>query len=74
MLESDSTIGGPLRSLARLRRARSRRASSYDQSGGNQDYIWVQPGETVTLLEADGAGCITVVLRHRLRELRAAGG
>lgn len=59
MLESNGTIGGPLRSLARLRRARSWRASSYDRSGGNQDYIWVQPGETVTLLEADGAGCIT---------------
>lgn len=52
-------IGGPLRSLARRRQARSQRASSYDRSGGNQDYAWVQPGETVTLLEMGGASCIT---------------
>ncbi|MBW7882539.1 MAG: DUF2961 domain-containing protein [Caldilineaceae bacterium] len=59
MYESDGTIGGPLRNLAQLRRVRSRRASSYDRSGGNEDFIWIAPGETATLLDTEGAGCIT---------------
>lgn len=59
VLESDGTIGGPLRSLARLRRARSRRAPSCDRTSSNQHYVWVRPSETVTLLETEGAGGIT---------------
>lgn len=38
---------------------RSLRASSWDRTGGNRDYLTIPPGETVTLLEADGPGCIT---------------
>jgi len=49
----------PLRSLFTLSGARSRRASSWDRCGGNRDYIVVGPGETVTLLDHDGPGCIT---------------
>jgi hypothetical protein len=41
--------------------ARSRRASSWDRSGGNMDFVMVGPGQTVTLLEHEGAGCITHV-------------
>lgn len=48
-----------LRSLFTLTGARSRRASSWDRSGGNRDYFTVGSGETVTLLEHDGPGCIT---------------
>jgi hypothetical protein len=51
----------PLRSLFTATGARSRRASSWDRSGGNFDFLVVGPGETVTLLEHDGAGCITHV-------------
>jgi len=61
MRESDGTVGGPLRSVARLRAARSRRASSYDRTGGNNDFVWIAPGESARLLEADGPGCVTHV-------------
>src|SRR5579872_2222145 len=61
MPESDGTIGGPLRSLARLRAARSCRASSYDRRGGNEDFVWIAPGESAGLLDADGPGCVTHV-------------
>lgn len=49
----------PLAGLARQRTARSLRASSYDRSGANQDFVRIGPGETVTLLEHDGPGCLT---------------
>jgi hypothetical protein len=59
MSASDGTLGGPLRNLARLRDVQSRRASSYDRSGGNDDFVWLAPGQTHELLAAEGAGCIT---------------
>jgi hypothetical protein len=40
---------------------RSRRSSSYDRTGGNRDFITVEPGETATLLEVAGAGTVTHV-------------
>jgi hypothetical protein len=49
----------PMRSLFTATGARSRRASSWDRTGGNRDFLTVGPGETVTLLDADGPGCIT---------------
>ena len=48
-----------LRGLARLRNAKRRRASSWDRTGGNRDFISIVPGETATLAEITGAGCIT---------------
>jgi hypothetical protein len=51
----------PLRALFTSTGARSRRASSWDRSGGNQDFIVVGPGQTAVLLEHDGPGCITHV-------------
>lgn len=48
-----------LRDLARLRDSRSRRVSSFDRSGGNQDRLTIAPGETVELAKIDGAGCVT---------------
>ena len=32
---------------------------SWDQSGKNQDYWLIGPGESVTLADIQGAGCIT---------------
>jgi hypothetical protein len=53
------TIGqGTLAGLARLREFKSRRLSSWDRSGGNFDFVAVQPGQTVVLGEIAGAGCI----------------
>ncbi|MDP9440374.1 MAG: DUF2961 domain-containing protein [Actinomycetota bacterium] len=51
---------GALGSLPKLRTARMRRASSYDRSGGNADYVLVQPGETKRFVGLPGAG----VIRH----------
>jgi hypothetical protein len=48
-----------LRDLARLREGRSRRASSYDRSGGNRDHLVIAPGDTAELAAIEGAGCVT---------------
>ncbi|MCX7766368.1 MAG: DUF2961 domain-containing protein [Candidatus Sumerlaeia bacterium] len=45
--------------IARLRHGIRKRASSYDRTGGNNDAFKLAPGETITLAEIDGAGCIT---------------
>jgi len=49
----------PLRGLAKLRDARTRRFSSYDRTGGNDDRLHIEPGETVTIAETTGAGIVT---------------
>jgi hypothetical protein len=49
----------PLRTLFSTPRSEVRRASSWDRTGGNDDYIRIAPGETFTLLEEGGPGCIT---------------
>jgi hypothetical protein len=51
----------PFRSLFTSTGARSRRASSWDRSGGNMDFLVVGPGETVVLLDETGSGCVTHV-------------
>jgi hypothetical protein len=48
-----------LSSLFRRGSARSRRASSYDRTGRNADFLQVGAGETAELLRVDGAGCVT---------------
>ncbi|CDM63230.1 MULTISPECIES: glycoside hydrolase family 172 protein [Rhizobium] len=48
-----------LADLTRTKRARTRRLSSWDQEGRNQDYWLIGPGETVTLADITGPGCIT---------------
>lgn len=55
-----SNLGlSPLRGLAKLRDVRTRRFSSFDTTGGNDDRFHIRPGETVTLGETDGAGIVT---------------
>lgn len=49
----------PLRNLYTLNRNRTRRISSWDRSGGNSDWLRVDPGETATLAEIEGPGLIT---------------
>ena len=46
-------------SLAGIRPGHSRRASSWDRSGGNVDCIKVEPGETDVLADISGSGVIT---------------
>jgi hypothetical protein len=49
---------GGLGSLARLRDARSERSSSWDRTGGNADYVMVQPGERHVMADMRGPGCV----------------
>jgi len=51
---------GSLGSLPKIRDCRVRRASSYDRSGGNADYILIHPSETQCFTELTGAG----IIRH----------
>ena len=52
-------VGGLLADLTRYHEARSGRASSWDQTGRNRDAWVVMPGQTVTLADLEGPGCIT---------------
>ena len=66
-----------LADLARLRPGvRRRRASSYDRSGGNRDWQEIGAGETATIAEMQGPGCVKHIWmtlwcddRHTLRKL-----
>src|SRR5918997_1507154 len=51
--------GSPLGALARLRNVRSKRYSSWDRTGGNDDRLHIQPGETAMLADIDGAGSVS---------------
>ncbi len=53
--------GSSLRDLPRLRSSCRKRASSWDRSGGNDDWLTIEPGQTVTLADTRGAGCINHV-------------
>ena len=46
-------------SLARLRDYKTRRSSSWDRTGGNNDAVPVEAGHTATLLDITGAGVVT---------------
>jgi hypothetical protein len=50
--------GSPLGGLARLRECTTRRISSWDRTGGNDDRLHIRPGESATIAEIGGAGCI----------------
>ena len=65
------SFGSSLRDLPRLRQVRRGRASSWDQTGGNNDNLRLQPGEIRELATIDGPGSIThiwctVALEHGL--------
>lgn len=49
----------PLRGLAKLRKAKTRRFSSHDRTGGNDDRLHIEPGKTVVIGEYEGAGIVT---------------
>ncbi len=50
---------GPLDALSRIVPARSRRSSSYDRSGGNDDWMPLPAGGSLTLLDTAGPGRVT---------------
>jgi Protein of unknown function (DUF2961) len=61
---------------ARLRSYKTRRSSSWDRTGGNNDAVPVEPGASATILETTGAGVVTHLWftinspdRHHLKNL-----
>jgi hypothetical protein len=52
-------MSGFLQNIAIIRHARTGRASSWDQTGRNQDYWVIPPGEEMVLAELVGPGCVT---------------
>ncbi|HEY1985119.1 MAG TPA: glycoside hydrolase family 172 protein [Terracidiphilus sp.] len=48
-----------LLAMARLRNYKTRRSSSWDRSGGNNDAVPVEPGQSATLLDVQGSGVVT---------------
>jgi len=57
--EPEAAAAEELFALARLRNYKTRRSSSWDRTGGNNDAVPVEPGQTATLLELAGAGVVT---------------
>jgi hypothetical protein len=57
--QSDGPSGTQLSTLATPRTYVQKRASSYDRTGGNEDFVKLSAGETITLLDAPGPGNIT---------------
>lgn len=54
-----NSISGIFRDLTHTKHARNGRLASWDQRGKNQDYWEIPAGETVSLGEVEGPGCIT---------------
>lgn len=52
-------IQGLFKDLTKVTKARSGRLSSWDHSGRNQDYWEIPAGESITLGEIEGPGCIS---------------
>lgn len=53
-------MGTALGNLVNLRKCKSKRISSFDRSGGNNDAIRINEGETAVLADISGAG----IIRH----------
>ena len=55
----DSDAANELFALARFRSYKNQRSSSWDRTGGNADWVSVDPGQTATLLDVKSAGVVT---------------
>jgi D-arabinan exo alpha-(1,3)/(1,5)-arabinofuranosidase (non-reducing end) len=51
-------VSGPLARLPLLRTVRSGRSSSWDRSGGNRDFVVVEPGGTTSILDLAQPGTV----------------
>jgi Protein of unknown function (DUF2961) len=74
--EQAPAIHDELFAQARLRSYKTRRSSSWDRTGGNDDSVRVEPGSAATLLDVTGAGVVTHIWftinsedRHHLKNL-----
>jgi len=55
----DRSLGfGSLSNLAKIRDCRAKRVSSYDQTGGNADFVPIKGGESRIIADIKGSGCI----------------
>lgn len=61
-------MSGPLQRISSITPASSRRFSSYDQSGGNDDWVQVPAGSTHVLADIEGSGRITHIWITMLAE------
>jgi hypothetical protein len=59
LAQTDHGHGGLLSGLTSPHDYVQKRASSYDRSGGNDDFVKISPGGKVTLLDDSGPGIIT---------------
>ena len=55
---SNTNLPASLATIAVARDSKRGRVSSYDRSGGNDDRIHIQPGETYEICDIHGCGCI----------------
>jgi len=53
-------LNGPLSNLPRIVYAKTKRISSYDKTGGNKDYLTIDPRKRLSIAEIKGAG----IIRH----------
>src|ERR1700685_945806 len=53
------TAAATLPAYARAQNYRSLKQSSYDRSGGNEDFWRIAPGQTIQVFESSGPGIIT---------------
>jgi hypothetical protein len=61
-MPKDGTVNNnfsTLKNLALLREGRRLRESSYDRSGGNNDFFRINPGQVCRVADLKGSGCIT---------------
>ena len=56
---SQAEVPEDLFALARLRNYSSQRSSSWDRTGGNADWVRVEPRQAATLLDVNGPGVVT---------------
>lgn len=56
---SQTAVPEDLFALARLRNYSSQRSSSWDRTGGNADWVRVEPRQAATLLDVNGPGVVT---------------
>jgi hypothetical protein len=61
LAQNDSGRGDLLSNLIEPHDYVSKRASSYDRTGGNEDFRRIAPGETLTLVDEAGPGLVTHV-------------
>jgi hypothetical protein len=71
-MSSYGDFGSSLRDLPRLRSSRRKRASSWDKTGGNDDRLTIEPGQTATLAELPKAGCVNHICTGTEKKSRAS--